>query len=54
MGGHLSYLFVSEGDGTMLIQRETLATRGPFKALAPIIKLTLGRALDCRGTRSVG
>lgn len=48
MKGHLTYLFEPIGDGTRLVQKETLIPLGMLKLLGPVIKVTLGRALEKR------
>ena len=45
MSGHLAYQFVPEGEGTRLIQRETLQYRGILRLLEPLIQRVLGRRL---------
>jgi hypothetical protein len=35
--GHLAYHFLSEDDGTRLIQRETMSAQGFLKVLEPVI-----------------
>jgi hypothetical protein len=41
MHGHLSYQFISEGDGTRLIQCETLQMRGLLRVFEPLVKRML-------------
>ena len=48
MQGHLAYQFLPEGDGTRLIQRETLECQGLLKVFEPLIKRFLGRKLKSR------
>jgi hypothetical protein len=48
MEGDLTYLFISEEGGTKLIQQERVQPRGLLKLLAPLIEVTLGRALENR------
>jgi hypothetical protein len=48
MIGHLAYQFLPEGDGTRLIQRETVSTRGFLKILVPIMGRMLSRQLRKR------
>jgi uncharacterized protein YndB with AHSA1/START domain len=48
MEGHLGYLFVGEDRGTRLFQRETVKPRGWLRLAAPLIQLTLGRAIRNR------
>jgi hypothetical protein len=36
--GHLAYHFLSEDDGTRLIQRETMSAQGFLKVLEPVIE----------------
>jgi uncharacterized protein YndB with AHSA1/START domain len=48
MAGDLTYLFVPEGGGTRLIQRETVVPRGWLRLAAPLIRLSLGPALRNR------
>jgi hypothetical protein len=43
MEGHLAYEFRPEGEGTRLIQRETLHYRGLLRLLEPVIKPMLYR-----------
>ena len=43
MRGHLAYRFLSEGDGTRLIQRETVRCCGLLGLLDPVIKAMLFR-----------
>ncbi len=45
MAGHLAYQFLPEGDGTRLIQRETVSERGLLKVFEPIIGRMLLRQL---------
>jgi hypothetical protein len=45
MYGHLAYQFIPEGEGTLLIQRETLHCQGLLKFCEPVIKLLLNRRL---------
>jgi len=45
MEGHLAYQFLPEGNGTKLIQRETIHCRGLLRIFEPIVKLTLLRRL---------
>ena len=48
MSGHLAYQILSEGAGSRLIQRETLAAHGLLKPLAPIIARMLAPRLQAR------
>jgi hypothetical protein len=48
MRGHLAYQFVSEGQGTLLTQRQKLHYRGVLRVLEPLISLVLGRRLRSR------
>ncbi len=48
MEGHLAYQFLAEGDGTKLIQRETIRWRGLLKVFEPLIRLVLSRHLKER------
>ena len=48
MSGHLAYQILSEGAGSRLIQRETLAAHGLLKPLAPIISRMLAPRLQAR------
>ena len=48
MKGHLAYQFLLEGEGTKLIQRETLQYRGVLKLCEPLIQPILGRRLKER------
>lgn len=48
MEGTLRYLFIPEGGGTRLIQQETVNPRGWLRPFGPLIKLTLGRAIERR------
>ncbi|MFH2103626.1 MAG: SRPBCC family protein [Chloroflexota bacterium] len=48
MDGHLAYQFLEEGEGTMLIQRETLHWRGILRLFGPVIRPILGRQLRQR------
>ena len=48
MVGHLAYEFRPEGEGTILIQRETVRYRGLLGALEPVIRPVLGRQLKAR------
>jgi len=48
MDGHLAYQFLEEGEGTMLIQRETLHWRGILRLCEPVIRPILGRQLRQR------
>ena len=48
MKGHLAYQFLPEGEGTKLIQRETLQYRGVLKLCEPLIQPILGRRLKER------
>jgi carbon monoxide dehydrogenase subunit G len=48
MKGHLAYEFLSDGDGTRLIQRETLEMKGLLCLLSPFVKRMLGRQLQRR------
>lgn len=48
MQGHLAYQFVPEHDGTRLIQRETVTTRGLLRVIEPLIERTLARQLRKR------
>jgi hypothetical protein len=45
MVGHLAYQFAPEGDGTRLIQRETVQMRGVLRVLAPAVEWMLARQL---------
>jgi hypothetical protein len=45
MRGHLAYKFLDIGNGTRLIQRESLAAQGFLKVLDPIIRRMLFRRL---------
>jgi uncharacterized protein YndB with AHSA1/START domain len=45
MAGHLAYQFVEQGDGTKLVQRETLQYRGILRLFEPLIRPILGRRL---------
>lgn len=45
MEGHLAYQFLPEGNGTRLIQRETIRCRGLLRIFEPIVKLILSRRL---------
>ena len=45
MKGHLAYQFLPEGNGTRLIQRETIRFRGLFRVFEPIVKLILSHRL---------
>lgn len=46
--GHLAYQFVPEGDGTRLIQRETMYAQGWRKIFEPVIQRTFLRRLKER------
>ena len=48
MTGHLAYQFLPEGEGTRLIQRETLRYHRLLWLIEPLIKLVLGRRLQER------
>jgi hypothetical protein len=48
MKGHLAYEFRTEGEGTNLIQRETLQTVGLLRFIAPVIRWALARRLTTR------
>jgi len=48
MEGHLAYEFLPEGDGTNLIQRETLEMKGLLRLSSPFVKRMLGRQLERR------
>ena len=48
MQGHLAYEFLPEGDGTNLIQRETLEMKGLLRLSSPLVKRMLGRQLQRR------
>jgi len=48
MKGHLAYEFLPEGDGTNLIQRETLEMKGLLRLSSPFVKRMLGRQLERR------
>jgi hypothetical protein len=48
MEGHLAYEFRPEGEGTRLIQRETLHYRGPLRVMEPVIRRMLYRRLKER------
>ncbi len=48
MAGHLAYQFLHEGDGTRLIQRETMSARGFLKVFEPVIRRMLARQLAKR------
>jgi hypothetical protein len=48
MTGHLAYEFRAEGDGTRLIQRETIAPLGLLIVMAPLMRGTLGPRLRAR------
>ena len=45
VSGHLAYQFLPEGEGTKLIQRETLHYRGVLGLFEPVIRPILGRRL---------
>jgi hypothetical protein len=45
MVGHLAYQFLRQGEGTKLIQRETLRYRGILRLFEPVIRPILGRRL---------
>ncbi|MBE0410155.1 MAG: SRPBCC family protein [Anaerolineales bacterium] len=45
MRGHLAYQFVSEGQGTRLIQKQGLHYQGVLRVFNPLIRLVLGRRL---------
>lgn len=45
MRGHLAYQFLDVGNGTRLIQHESLAAQGLLKVLEPIIRRMLFRRL---------
>ncbi len=46
--GHLAYQFLSEDEGTRLIQRETMFARGLLKVFGPLIERTFFRHLQER------
>jgi len=48
MVGHLAYQFLPEGQGTRLIQRETVRCRGLLRLCEPLIGRMLGRRLRWR------
>ena len=48
MAGHLAYQFLPEGEGTRLIQRETLRYHGLLRLIEPLIRPGLGRRLQER------
>jgi hypothetical protein len=48
MEGHLSYRFLPQGDGTKMIQRETLRLIGPLRILEPVIERMLAHRLILR------
>ena len=48
MSGHLTYYFEAVGDGTRLIQRETLTPHGICRVFSPIIHRLFGRAIHDR------
>ena len=48
MAGHLAYQFLPEGEGTRLIQRETLRYHGLLRLFEPLIRPVLGRRLQER------
>jgi hypothetical protein len=48
MIGHLAYQFLPEGDGTRLIQREVVSTRGFMKVFEPVMGRMLLRQLRKR------
>ena len=48
MTGHLAYQFLPEGDGTRLIQRETMSTQGFLKVFEPVMGRMLARQLQKR------
>lgn len=48
MKGHLAYQFVPEGDGTRIIQRESLHLSGPLRLVGPVVKHMLARRLTLR------
>ena len=45
MKGHLAYQFLPEGNGTRVIQRETIRFRGLLRVFEPLVKLILSRRL---------
>lgn len=45
MKGHLAYQFIKKGNGTLLIQRETLEWHGLLKLCAPMIRMMLAQRL---------
>jgi hypothetical protein len=45
MYGHLAYQFLPEGEGTKLIQRETLYYQGLLRFCEPVIRAMLDRQL---------
>ena len=48
MSGHLSYRFVADGEGTTLIQRQSLYFACPLKPFQPLIKAALSPRLTKR------
>jgi hypothetical protein len=48
MAGHLAYEFAAEGDGTRLIQRESIGYKGLLSLLEPIIGFLLLRKIEER------
>jgi hypothetical protein len=48
MKGHLAYQFLPEGNGTRVIQRETIRFRGLLRVFEPLVKLILSRRLRKR------
>ena len=48
MKGHLAYQFLPEGNGTRLIQRETIRYTGLLRIFGPIVKRILSRRLSER------
>jgi hypothetical protein len=45
MHGHLAYRFLKEGEGTRVIQKESLHYRGILRLCEPVIQRLLGRRL---------
>lgn len=48
MKGRLSYRFIAEGNGTRLVQQESVEPQGLLTILAPLVQLVLGRAIEQR------
>ena len=48
MHGHLFYEFAPDGEGTLLVQRETLEVSGPAWVFSGVIKFALARRLRNR------